>query len=672
MANINTPEKLKESWPNFGDSTVEYTTATEGTTGSIAAAVVEYFGLSLESSSTNIGGNLTGLDIKHMDALEIIKLSLLEASCENDSLSGLYEVSVNGEGEIKFINIGSSTSTFSSEIYYQVQTASFVEDCKGVLITGGKPMPIRKDLEWKAVWGDTKKIYDVSAMVTKCTMPNYSTHAIIAFRNPHIDNGESQYNDGITNLYEITDPFESIIGYAKYINIPGQTPLTNINYSKDSTTIPILVGNSNPNMGILQVIESTNADSSIWGATCWTDNPSVGDPESVGIKIDIPEEFRFEDIRKEKIDNFVDVSEVVIIGYEIDAFNVAISSSYAATATPTDDNTTCVLRIHNAAENAYKLEEGKHYIIKYASSGDYEDPYIIFAKGCFPNDPKLYGKDTLYAFDSTTPFGILHGSEERRGAILPIAGNKGYLIEEIWAMVKLNTPCISIRDPHQQINPSISSAYQMAENLEYLVTPILLYDPPAPISFNGSAVNQTDGVVDKDPTTPQDFTDTELELVMDQMDGGGGISLNLSFITDPEKLDNLSLNIFNYMNSGSGVETTYVCGPKAEPELGAQGYAGGVINSISYSYSDSSSYTISVNEGPKLIGGLGNCSLAASLKTTESLDARGTIISDLGNHIYYKVKIDSFGDRIAINTAPTILRVGDIVNCSIHNVPVEV
>ena len=38
---------------------------------------------------------------------------------------------------------------------------------------------------------------------------------------------------------------------------------------------------------------------------------------------------------------------------------------------------------------------------------------------------------------------------------------------------------------------------------------------------------------------------------------------------------------------------------------------------------------------------------------------------------YFKVRIDGVGERIAINMSPDVLRVGDKVQCSIHNNPVE-
>jgi hypothetical protein len=170
---------------------------------------------------------------------------------------------------------------------------------------------------------------------------------------------------------------------------------------------------------------------------------------------------------------------------------------------------------------------------------------------------------------------------------------------------------------------------------------------------------------------------TPLEEAMDVMSAGVGMEITLPFLNDPAeddvKLETLSKSLYDFMNNETGVDTTYVCGPNTDVELGQLGPSGGVINSISYSYNDSSSYTISVNEGSRMVKPLaGGGPTGATPKATESLNARGTIIQALGNGIHFKVRIDGFGERVGICTCHDIIREGDIVSCSIYNNPVEV
>jgi hypothetical protein len=144
----------------------------------------------------------------------------------------------------------------------------------------------------------------------------------------------------------------------------------------------------------------------------------------------------------------------------------------------------------------------------------------------------------------------------------------------------------------------------------------------------------------------------------------------LSFLEEDETI-RLSGELYDYMNSGDGIETTYICAPDSNPELGGIADNGGIVNSISYSYNDQGSYTISATSGPRLVGGLSQVDGGPTFKTSDSVSARGTVIQDMGNHVYYKVRIEGYGERIAICTCPDVIRVGDKVNCTVYNNPVE-
>jgi hypothetical protein len=157
---------------------------------------------------------------------------------------------------------------------------------------------------------------------------------------------------------------------------------------------------------------------------------------------------------------------------------------------------------------------------------------------------------------------------------------------------------------------------------------------------------------------------------MDEMNGGSGLSLNLSFL-DEEQVESLSGVLFEFMNGQDGQEKVYTCGPNCEPELGGLGPDGGIINQINYSYTDSQSYTISVNEGPKLVGQMAQIATGPYFKSSEDVGRSGVVIADLGNHIHYRIRLDQYGERTAVNCCDQILRVGDRVSCTIHNNAIE-
>jgi hypothetical protein len=672
MTNSN-PEVVNNMWANFGDESLMGGYEEPCSTGSLAEEVVNYF--NLPSSLGGAGGSLDGLDINHMDALEVIKLSLLEDSA-NSGFSSIYEVSVNEEGEIEFIAIGQGSAGIS-DVYYEIQSSTYIEGCVGVMVHGGKSLPVRKPLEWKPIWGSEKPTpYNLTKFTSQCAMPGYNTHATIVFKDPHMSSGESQYNDGINNLYDITEPFESIIGYVFAISLPdNKTKQTNVSLNQESAIIPIKIGEGGgegegPYMGVLQPIRLA---SSGYSSNCWVEGWGAATED--GVEIVIPEEFRYEDIRGNLVDKFVAVEQIFVHGYKIDGMHVSHKSGVTPNSPLTKENSKCVLTINDYNKSMHKLEEGRQFVINYPE-GDGTNPVVIFARSSLPGDPMEYGQNTPYTinpFCEAASIGMEGFDPESsyNGSILPVEGNTGFLVEEIFALVKINTPSITVTDPHQNDNPGESLAYDIADGLDFQVAAVVVDDPPAPIAFNGDIIDQSEGVADKDPTTQEDFEDTPLEQAMDIMGSGQGLTLNLSFIKDEGKLADISSNLYNYMNGTDGTETTYVCGPNATPKLGANGNSGGVINSITYSYSDSSAYTISVNEGPKIPEGFSGVSFAPTYKATESLNAKGTIIGDLGNGIHYKVRIDSIGNRIAVNMCPEFLRKGDIVNCAVYNIPVE-
>jgi len=671
----NNPPCIDSFWAAYGDSSLLIEIPPQGPTGSIAADVLGTYSIPAAANS-NIGGNLQGLDIKHMDAMAVINLSLLEEMA--DRSGGMFEAIVNNSGEVEFVEIGKGTANLS-DIYYQVQTFSYVEPCKGVLVRGGQIMPTWKEMNWQYIWGDgtSKDVHHTTQMVTNCMYDNFSTHATITFNDPHLDN--SSYNDGIDNLYDVTSPWDKIIGYARFIDCPNATPSTKITLDT-STTIPIEVGgrtNKGPNMGTLKPRPSHDPNSADT-AECWQwmEGDSIGST-SDGVIINLPESLRFEDVSGHKVDKFVKVAEVLLIGRELSMLHSgALDDSTAVSQDPIDTNTLALISEDNMNQIIFRLEEGKHYAILYKEDGDFKQPYILFAKDARPNEPKTYGQDTKYIVSQYGESGYFKAGETGVGTIFPVAGNRGILVQQIYALVDLDTPSISIYDPEQPgAVGAASKALDLANALEYWVTPIMVTELPPSISFNGSPIDQKPSKADNDPTTAQVFDDTPLEVAYDQMDGGGGVELTLPFFNDPSddvKLDSLSGALYDFMNAGTGLDTTYVCGPDTDVTLGEAGPAGGIVNSISYSYTDSGSYTVSVNEGPRLVKNFsGGGPSGPTMKASDNFSSRGTIIDTLGNGMFFKVRIDGYGERIAINMSPSIIKIGDVVQCTVHNNPVE-
>jgi len=662
------------SWPDIDES------CTDEFGEGVAAQVLEEYGIPLASNSTDIGGVLANVDIKHMDCMTVIKASLFDESAKDGIIR---EPMVNEDGEVEFVEIGAGANTADMDIYYTVQTQTYKEPCRGVMITGQKPLIRRLPITWKPIWGTDitkRKVYSLQGMQTNCSEPNFKTWATVVFPDPHMN---STFEDGIDNLYNITrgggyaDPangestaHDKIVGYAYFIHHGDlATEDTGVAYQRQAKAI-LEIGEDGtsqygPNVGTLWEREAVLPGQA---QECWFPVDADAPPHDAGVGVNIPEDLRFERRRSDepdilKTDNFMGISEVFVVGIELDRCKGQPDNPNNPN---TADNTHLWIGASNATRKTMKLNEGEHYVVIYPEGDSgYKEARIVFANSSRTDDFATYGTDAEYFYlqDGGELWTQMNPTPGGVGTVLPLGGVRGFLIEEMWASVDLDTPSFVITDPR-------GNAYNIAEQLEVLVAPIVIRDVPAPIAFNGEIVDQDQNMFDNDPTTEENLEDTEFEKRLELM-AGGGLTLNFSYLNEDEIKD-LSNTLWRHMNSTSTrFETTYTCGPDSDPKLGDTAPNDGTVNSIRYSYSDSAAYTISVNAGPLVIGNFAELSQGLYFKQqNEASGMQGTVIQDEGNHVVFKVKIDGYGDTYAVNLCASIIRSGDIVSCTIHNNPV--
>lgn len=672
-------------WPQFGIpafSLSEDIAVECDTTDKLAEAVLDNYGIDwVDESGASEGGDLTNLDIKRMDAMTLLNLSLIERAAKSGR--GFIEPIVNPEGEVEFRAIGTYDGRID-DVYYEILTGTYVDSPKAVMVTGARPLPTMSELSWYPIWGENAtRIYTAQEMFDNCRKQGFSRHASIVFNDPQLT---SAYDDRIDNLYEINseNPWDRIAGYVKYIN-PGTfaDKNTTVNYT-NSASVPLQIGNispgtNGPNMGTL--VDKPTFESDLFAPQCWSLGEEVEYTD--GVIVDIPSELRYETIREVKKDKFIKVSAVYLIGKRIDTVSVApINGPASIDTAPTVENAKLIVTIENPDTTTIKMEEGKHYAVAYEGLNDAgadKIPYIVFTKDLVKGDPFNYGKDQIFFVDPTCEYAIqsdIGEDEQQTGTIFPHTKLKGILVSDIWVTVDLETPSIVIYDPG---NPDaeeadIPNAVTIAQNLEYYISPIIITEPPAPIAYAGPATGGRAELVnqiptsDNDPTTAQDFTDSEMELYMDEMQGGG-MAITWSFL-DEDSVEGMCDMLYEHFQSDV-IETIYTCGPDCNPILGGYGDRDGVINAIRYNYTDSGSYTVSVTEGPKLIGNLAQIDGGPSMKMSENFSAGGVIVDMAGDNIHFKLRIDGYGERWAVNMSSSILRKNDIVQCTIHNNPVE-
>jgi hypothetical protein len=645
--------------------------------GNVAADVLDTF--NIEFTGGVSGGSLLGMDIKSMDAFTALKMSLLESSLGNDTL---YEPITNPEGIVEFVKIGDDPGvpTGPDSIYYQIQSGTFQEKCSGVMVVGKRPLAKRSKAAWKPIWaGRDPQLFDTFWMAPNCLDPKFSAYCTIVFRDPHL---ETAWEDGIDNFYELKTPWENLLGYARYINWPDKenSPHTDIKRTSQSR-IPIEISGSKSSeydayLGKKLQPRPTLPDNISDAAKGCFEIPLDGTANwENGVDVNIPKEFRYETVRGFKTDKLIGVSGVYIIGLEVqEAKSIPNSGPAEIKTDKTDADCTLMLTLEEGQDKVYKLSEGEHYQIAVQDGDDGPDIRIVFAENKRRNDPKTFGNDVTFKVDPLCSFYRRANDDGNfTGTILPVGGTQAYLVSQVFCIVDLDIPSIVVYDPRVQEG----KAKYIAENLTYNLAPLKSEEPPAPVAFcNGGAaqaVDMTELQKDNDPTEePQNFEAAEYTKALQAMDHGGGISLTLGCL-DEDQCKKLAETLYLYMSSGNSSVTTYVCSPDSEPILG--GYdsrdQSSVVNEIVYSYQDSNSYTISVSTGPRLLGDFAQIAGGPTYKMTEEVSARGTITKDAADNAIFKVMIDGYGELLAINCSPNILRVGDKVQVTVHNNPVE-
>lgn len=651
-------------WPNYG--LYDDTPTVDDDTVSVAEQVLDAY--SIQYNGTG-GGPLGGIDLKHLPSLQAISMSLAEATAKGGDIKELI-IDAYGIGE--FITIGSRTMN-SNDLYYSVPGESFNYTTTNVIITGQEPPPVRTTrqpydlLSEATIWDDSSFAGDQAG----CYTTTFKEHAVITFPDPHTEG--SVYGDGIESIYDPATPWEEVITWIWDID-PGDIPAeATISYA-NGAEIPIkLAGEAtgdwklaNANMGTLysRVSVAHTFGPTIGNPLCknnLSDDPITCDDTS--ISIDLPDELRYQSIRGTLIDNYQAVTKVWLIGWDIAKYWSAPISDYAArNELPNERNSQIHVNLSDPTVKMHELRRGEEFAV------GYEDGTLCirFADNSPQGDLAIYGAGTSYRINPNSAFYPNSDSGTEVGCIFPLLDNTAFLVEQVFVQVALSkTPSFAIYDP-------TGNAIDIATDLRASISAVTMTREPAPVAINGILIDQADGIDDNDPTTVQDKTHTAMELAVLALDSGPSINIEIATLT-PDETEYLSSELMTMIEEDEGISANHVFGPYGTPEIGDTGPNGGIINSVTYSYSDSGSYTISASEGPRLLNntltGVGG---GPHIKTTETLGTSGIVIQDEGNNVTFKVMVDRYGPVYAYNATSSFIRIGDRVQVDIKNIPVEV
>jgi len=650
----------------------------------VALDILEAFGIHYE----NIGGGyLKNVDIKRADALSVLKSALLESYAENDS-SKLTEIHINADGKADFYEVGSKSSNLHP--YYTIPSANYVKPKVSVMVTGGKPKQERivPSTGWYPLIAPDNPdctYHDATRLNSSCFANGFSTHAVITYRDPFRHNPNSSWNDGVKDLFEL-DPegFDRFIGLSWRITPPTNlvTPYTKI-YKQTQSSVPVMIsgdkytlGQSSdfPNLGQLKrrANRSYN-DPTISDCKQYEDGENYCSASTVEVPITLKEGFSYETIRNgQKISKFLGVQGLFVVGIVLSNC-MGIAKPGKQKLENNEENTALFVSSLKPLTSVSKLTEGTHYTILYPQSltttdpMDFPKPCIQFANNLRINDNAKIGTAVPFYIQSqcATLCTLLNANAtyESVASILPLENGCGLLVIQVWAQVNLDTPSFLIIDPS-------GKAHLIAAELRVEVLPLILRDTPSPIAINGKLINQSEGIVDNDPTKQQDLRHTEMEKAYDEMGSGRTLSLSLASL-DEDQTVRLSRKLYNLLAEDTGAMFTHTCPPTDDPVLGSTGPRGGIINVIEYSYTDQGSYLITVTEGPQSFGDFSGIDGGIYYKRNEEVSAQGTVVQDAGNHVSYLVHVDGIGAMPCINACGAVITVRDRVSITIHNNAVE-
>lgn len=425
----------------------------------------------------------------------------------------------------------------------------------------------------------------------------------------------------------------------------------------------------------------------------------------VGSKITIPAS-RFTRLNKfgREESDFMGVVDVVFTGRKIVAINALTGFFVTAFVKP--------------LKELISLQVGKNWTYTVTEDGDVdielfsilEDSYSASICNLYKDPP---GPPTSLVRRSTASPNSNEavGGTAFTGFICSIGDRLGYMIvnNSLCIVVERKRPSIDIFDPNgnaeaiarqflqfQPADPGTGGVYHDGNFIPGVIrtygvryTPIVIVDEPAPIAYAATAalqsidaqtgqpganilpstgiIDQADGIVDADPSTTQDFGESEIQILQDNTNGAT-IDITLPFCTEQECLEIAQ----NFLALQSQIVDTQsiVLGPNSTPRLGDFLPDGSIINEINYSYSDGSQYLITITSGPKYLTA-GSFQDSRYQLQTEEVTREGVVVQDRGNGAEYVVRVDGFGELNCLSMVLDEITVGDKVSVGIRNHPVE-
>ena len=652
---------------------------TEGLTTPVYLAVLSKFNIPVDSSNgLPPGGFLPGIDIKSMDAIQAIRFSMAEAL----TVGEWWEIFEDENGGVKFQKVfddGSPGKTVTLDISLCIPSTSKSNEVDMVIVRGYKPPPqvFARDFSLfpdviplgsgpvnpANITGEEKVFtIDMAAMVGSCHQTELRKQAVKSYRDPMFVN---EYGTQITNPFYDVKAFENIITWAIKVSGMPTAPedAARVKYSFDETTtwyyrptFPFfnkIVEPNESNFGCIEGLQGIGTVTFYQGSFTYE---SANFTDKYGFQYPL----------------VIQPVGIFYSGYKVE--NVVIIGGGPSTPTFVFVNPIKEFnQLSNGSQWTYTLPAINQFKFNVFYQPKLEIPVWDLVLSALQTGAE--GEVILKVADSVLnedTAGGLPAASPGLG-ILPGTNSLGYYVTDFWLALKVDRPSVTVTTVE-------GDARTYSDSLRIQYAPIISYDPPAPIAYKHKdfgtvqlgVEEQAESLADSDPTTCQNFETTPVQIMQDRTTGNT-VDVSLPFCETTQVCARVAAAIFDYQNYTDTQTFTLTCGPDDEPEIGAAvaGYDTSLrIESINYSYSDGSAYTIEVTLGP-VFSNIGSWNDGGWIRKRENVQREGIITFTAGDGVNYRVFVQGLGEFNAINYARDVWRPGERVQVTVYNVPVE-